>query len=330
MSVNLFSSPDYYKKLVTFDSGIGGYEMTNALYHILPQLHHICPYEIIHIADIKNLPYGNKSVVEIIGYVTQIASYALGQGADKFIICCNTASVHADKIIHNLLNQGFTDADKKIISLKNFTYHALQEICDPVIALQKDIHLLFLATRATVTSRNYVNFLFSHYNALPCDFIQAETSTYHLCETLKTSLPNGITLSITQFAPLSWVSLIENNTTTALIAQRIIQDLEILKSFMSVPLTAVGLFCTHYPLVKHHIDFALRSHNIINKESIFLSQTQSVTHAIIDYLSCDIYTEKSAILPHIFTTSENITHLQKLHSTLFPTSIVPNITYLNM
>lgn len=328
MPTDLFSSPSHTKKLVTFDSGIGGYEMTNALYNILPQLHHLSPHEIIHIADINNLPYGNKSVTEIIHYVTQIASYALQQGADRFIICCNTASVHADKIIKNLLSQGLPNADTRIISLKNFTYYALQKICDPVIDSHQDIHLLFLATRATVTSRNYVNFLFSHYNAPPCDFIQAETSEYHLCEILKTSLPQGITLNITQFAPLSWVTLIEKNTPTALIAQRIIQDLEALKQFVSVPLTAIGLFCTHYPLVKHHIDFALRSHNIIDENSIFLSQTDSVTQYVIDYLSSDIYQKVPSILPHIVTTDENIAHLQKLHYTLFPTSPMPRMTHL--
>ena len=317
MSNFLFTSPASVLKIATFDSGVGGYHITDKLYRLSPY-YNLIPHEIIHIADTKNLPYGTKNSSQIIQYVSNIAFYTLSQGCDYFIICCNTASVHYDAIVEHLSQRGVNNAADKIISLKSFTYKILNDFCLPYLDKEQDIHLLFLATRATITSRNYVNYLIERYNLPPCESIVAQTHDEYLTEQLHFETALKTKIHITQFAPLKWVSMIESDTDTQIIQDSVRDNLSSLTDYTHTPFSAVGLFCTHYPLIKQEILNGLMDLNPHHHASIFLSQTDGVVSYIFDILKTDSSQDVILYNPKIYVTDSNDTDFKHLFARLFP------------
>lgn len=81
-----------------FDSGLGGLT-------VLKELMKIAPYEdVIYVADTIHMPYGNRSVQEIVGYMKQIVSFLERMNVKAILVACNTSSALALSYIKSIIS----------------------------------------------------------------------------------------------------------------------------------------------------------------------------------------------------------------------------------
>ena len=73
-------------KVGIFDSGIGGITVLKTALELLPQV------EYIYYSDNLHVPYGIKPKEEVVGYVKEVVSFLIEQGAEAILIACNTAT----------------------------------------------------------------------------------------------------------------------------------------------------------------------------------------------------------------------------------------------
>ena len=76
-------------KIGIFDSGIGG---LSVLHHAMKKLPDA---EFLYYADEEHVPYGEKTVEEIKGYIEEILDFLISKEVDAIVIACNTASALA-------------------------------------------------------------------------------------------------------------------------------------------------------------------------------------------------------------------------------------------
>ena len=72
-----------------FDSGVGGLSVLSSFRKVLPN------EDIIYYGDLKNLPYGDKSQAQIIGFSKKILDFFEKKGVKAVVIACNTSSALA-------------------------------------------------------------------------------------------------------------------------------------------------------------------------------------------------------------------------------------------
>lgn len=72
-----------------FDSGVGGLSVLKALRHQLPYEH------AIYLADQAHVPYGPRSLEEVMSFSEAITRFLLGKGAKLIVVACNAASAAA-------------------------------------------------------------------------------------------------------------------------------------------------------------------------------------------------------------------------------------------
>ena len=117
-----------------FDSGVGGLSVFSKFRKLMPA------ENVMYYADLKNLPYGNKSQEELIGFARNIMDFFVSQNVKAVVIACNTSSALAYDSIKN-------DYDVKI-------YPIIQS-CAKVISQQKLLKVGVFATKGTVKSKAY-------------------------------------------------------------------------------------------------------------------------------------------------------------------------------
>ena len=76
-------------KIGIFDSGLGGLLIAKAIRKTMPL------YDYVYLGDTKNLPYGNKSQMQIYKNTIQALEYLFKQDCILVIVACNTASSQA-------------------------------------------------------------------------------------------------------------------------------------------------------------------------------------------------------------------------------------------
>ncbi len=82
------------KKIVVYDSGIGGASILKEIKTLLPS------YDYLYFADTKNSPYGNKTKAEILGCVLHnILEINKNDEIGMLVLACNTASSVCGKIL---------------------------------------------------------------------------------------------------------------------------------------------------------------------------------------------------------------------------------------
>jgi len=69
-----------------FDSGIGGLTVARLIAQEMPE------EDVIYVGDTANLPYGNKSVPELIKLARSIMDFLVKQGVKVIVAACNTSS----------------------------------------------------------------------------------------------------------------------------------------------------------------------------------------------------------------------------------------------
>ncbi|XCP83993.1 glutamate racemase [Roseburia hominis] len=78
-------------KIGIFDSGIGGLSVLHLARKMMPHA------EFVYYADEKHVPYGEKTVEAIRGFVEEILYFLIEQKVDAIVIACNTATSVANK-----------------------------------------------------------------------------------------------------------------------------------------------------------------------------------------------------------------------------------------
>jgi len=118
-----------------FDSGLGGLTVLNELIKVIP-------YEdIIYVADTIHMPYGNRSIQEIVSYMRQIVSFLERMNVKAILVACNTSSALALNYIESITST-------PIVGLIEPTAERLSK--------RENINKIgVLATRATVASLAY-------------------------------------------------------------------------------------------------------------------------------------------------------------------------------
>lgn len=129
-----------------FDSGVGGLSVYSQFRKVLP-----CE-NTIYYADLKNLPYGNKTQEELIGFARNILDFFQTKNVKAVVIACNTSSALAYDFVKD-------DYDFKI-------YPIIQS-CSKVIANMAGLNRIgVFATVGTVKSGAYKRELCKHNSTL--------------------------------------------------------------------------------------------------------------------------------------------------------------------
>lgn len=118
-----------------FDSGLGGLTVLKELKKVLPQ------EDVIYVADTIHIPYGNKSVQEIVSYMKQIVSFLERRSVKAILVACNTSSALALRYIENIIST-------PIVGL-------IEPTAEELSRKDKTRRVGVLATRATVSSLAY-------------------------------------------------------------------------------------------------------------------------------------------------------------------------------
>lgn len=117
-----------------FDSGVGGLSVYARFREALPH------ENTIYFGDLKNLPYGNKSQEELIGFARNILNFFKSKNVKAVLIACNTSSALAyDKIKDEY----------------DFRIYPIIQSCAKVISAMNFKRLGVLATQGTVNSGAY-------------------------------------------------------------------------------------------------------------------------------------------------------------------------------
>ena len=119
-----------------FDSGVGGLSVYARFKELLPN------ENTIYFGDLKNMPYGNKTKDELIGFAKKILDFYNAKNVKAVIIACNTSSAVAYEELKN-------DYDFKI-------YPIIQMCAEKVACLGLKTVGVF-ATAATINSNAYKN-----------------------------------------------------------------------------------------------------------------------------------------------------------------------------
>jgi glutamate racemase len=72
-----------------FDSGLGGLVIAKAIFKKLPK------YDYVYLGDTKNLPYGQKSAIQIRRLTEKAVDFLFKKNCQLIIIACNTSSAWA-------------------------------------------------------------------------------------------------------------------------------------------------------------------------------------------------------------------------------------------
>ncbi len=135
-----------------FDSGVGGLSVYARFKKALPE------EDTLYFGDLANMPYGNKTREELIGFARKILDFYKLQDVKAVVIACNTSSAQAYEAIKD-------DYEFKI-------YPIIQS-CAKVIAAANYKRIGVFATEATVKSRAYTYEIHKHnpdieINEIPC------------------------------------------------------------------------------------------------------------------------------------------------------------------
>lgn len=225
------------KTIGVFDSGFGGLTVLRALLPLIPGARYI------YLGDTARLPYGSKSRETIARYAVSSARFLADQGADLLVIACNTASALALDDIKTALPipvvgviQPGAEAALEIsrgLSFRPETSESVKSASQPPKSPKLQPHVLVLATTATTQSGAYTRALSSF------DLHATEKA----CPLLVPLVEEG------------WL-----NEPAQIAVTLEVLHIYLLEALAQAPNASVLLLgCTHYPLLKPHIESTLRN-----------------------------------------------------------------------
>ena len=107
-------------KIGVFDSGVGGLTVLNKLVSNYPN------NEYIYFGDIKNNPYGSKSVEELEKLSSNIIDFLIKKNVDMIIIACGTVSSTLGDVLKQKYNVPIIDIISPVIEyINNSNYNKI-------------------------------------------------------------------------------------------------------------------------------------------------------------------------------------------------------------
>ena len=107
-------------KIGVFDSGVGGLTVLNKLVSNYPN------NEYIYFGDIKNNPYGSKSVEELEKLSSNIIDFLIKKNVDMIIIACGTVSSTLGDVLKQKYNIPIIDIINPVIEyINNSNYNKI-------------------------------------------------------------------------------------------------------------------------------------------------------------------------------------------------------------
>jgi glutamate racemase len=143
-------------KLGVFDSGIGGEAVAQALQQTFPDA------EMIVVNDKANVPYGDKTVEEVIRLTDAAIQPLLSASCDIIILACNTATAAAIETLR--------------ASYPTRKFIGIEPMIKTAASLTKTNTIAVCATPATLNSERYQQ-LIAKYGA-HLDIIEPDCSTW--------------------------------------------------------------------------------------------------------------------------------------------------------
>jgi glutamate racemase len=130
-----------------FDSGVGGLSVLKELYQDIHA-------EYVYLGDSLRAPYGNKTPVELLGYMKELLLFLKSKNVDMYISACNSLStLETEHLLKEL-----AVAPSQYIDMKRFAEQA-------VTTLPKNTRVLIFTTEATRASGVYQH-VFSEHDVL--------------------------------------------------------------------------------------------------------------------------------------------------------------------
>lgn len=117
-----------------FDSGVGGLSVYSRFRELLPN------ENSIYFGDLKNMPYGNKTREELVGFARNILNFFKTKNVKAVVIACNTSSAVAYDIVKDEYE---------------FKIYPIIQSCAKVISALSVKNIGVFATAATVASHAY-------------------------------------------------------------------------------------------------------------------------------------------------------------------------------
>ncbi len=125
-------------KIGVFDSGVGGLSVVNAIKHAFPKV------DVVYREDKQHVPYGNRSISEIHGFVQPILDELAENGCELIVIACNTVTTNL-----------FDELTKEI----PVTIIGMEPMIEDAVNLSKTKTIAVCATPRTLSSRRYQSLL---------------------------------------------------------------------------------------------------------------------------------------------------------------------------
>jgi glutamate racemase len=122
-------------KIGVFDSGIGGLSVANAIKRALPE------HEIIFKNDAEHMPYGTKSMDEVLAFSLPVLQSIVDDGVVCIVIACNTVSTNLMDTLKKLLSVPLIGVEPMVKEAAELTKSKVIAIC---------------ATPATLASPRYL------------------------------------------------------------------------------------------------------------------------------------------------------------------------------
>ena len=173
--------------------------------------------ELLYVADSAHAPYGERDVAHILARSDTIAGFLKGQGAQVLIVACNTATAAAVK---ELREQHL-----------HWPIIGVEPGLKPAVAATRSGRISVMATTSTLASEKFQQLL-------------------RAC-----SHRDGLALHIHQQACPGLAHAIEQGDLNSPQVIELVQ--RFCDSIAAHAADTVVLGCTHYPLVRHHIEAAL-------------------------------------------------------------------------
>lgn len=117
-----------------FDSGVGGLSVYARFRSLLPA------ENTIYYGDLKNMPYGNKTKDELVGFARRILDFFEAQNVKAVVIACNTSSA----VAYNDIKGSYS-----------FKVYPIIQSCARVVSSMPFEKVGVFATSATINSNAY-------------------------------------------------------------------------------------------------------------------------------------------------------------------------------
>ena len=242
-------------KIGFLDSGCGSLIFLNDVYHdiakdlrLISQRYGVS-FIFYHLGDMKNAPYADKSSREVVNLINQSIDFMCDNQVKLIVVACNTAFVDGSDF------QAQKDLTTIISIIEESAKNLYIKACEESDKINnEEINLAVFATPSMIKSNLYQNLILG------------------LHKNNKDKKSHEKKLFIHCYSGDNWVKMIENSTQKNLMKNQVISDLKTFRTKLGNTadcISAIGLFCTHYPFFYKEIKNVFNHAEILSQGKIF-------------------------------------------------------------